>query len=72
MFFMYGNSIQDSVKLLRRRVLVKNFIEGSLLNSKPVVLSKLHDGLFFIEDSLQVVELRTVNVEDYVLENFSF
>lgn len=72
MFFMYGSSFQDSVKLSRHRLLVKNFLETSLLNSKPIVLSRLCDGLFFIEDSLQVVELRTVNVEDFVLENFSF
>lgn len=72
MFFVYGSSFQDSKKLRRRRVLVNNFIEGFLLSSEPVVLSRIHDGLFFVEDSLQVVELRTVNVEDYVLENFSF
>lgn len=71
MFFMFGNSVQDSGKLSRQRFLVKNFLINHLNNSNPVILSKVND-LFFVEDSLQVVELRVVNVEDFIFENFSF
>jgi hypothetical protein len=69
---MFGNSFQDSGKLSKRRFLVKNFLISHLNNSNPVILSKVDDDLFFVEESLQVVELRVVNVEDFILENFSF
>ncbi len=68
MFFNFGSVVHDSEKLARKRLLSKKLLLRSLEDS----LSYLEEDTFFDEDSLLVVELRVVNVEDYVLENFSF
>ena len=68
MFFNFGSVVHDSEKLVRKRLLSKKLLLRSLEDS----LSYLEEDTFFDEDSLLVVELRVVNVEDYVLENFSF
>lgn len=70
MFFEYNNSIHDSVKLERKRILHKNFLFKELEDS--INQSKINNSLFFDEDTLQVIEIKILNVEEYVVNNFSF
>lgn len=69
MFFEVNNSVYDSLKLVDRRDFVKNCVFEKLFSSGFIRVS---DNVFFVEDSLLVLEVNFFGVEDYCCNNFSF
>lgn len=72
MFIEINNTIQDTNKLERRRILIKKVlqqrIEEQLLN---LGFEKLEDK-YYNEETLQIINLKTTNLENYTEENFTF
>lgn len=71
MFFEISNTTQCSVKLIRKRLLVKNLLSKNISEGLQS-LERINSDTYFEKSSFQVIELKIVSVEDYVQENFSF
>lgn len=70
MFFEINDVIYDSNKLQDKRLVAFNLVKDAVETS--CIVEELDDNIFFIEESLLVVKLDFVGVEEFFATDFSF
>jgi len=72
MFIEINNTIQDTEKLSRKRLLLNKIIQQRVEEQlRSIGFIKLEEK-FYNEEALQIINLKTTNLEEYIEENFSF
>ena len=70
MFFEINNTIQDSEKLSRKRLLIKKYIQKRI-EEEPTI-TKINQETYYCEESMQIIQLKNQDIEKYTKTNFSF
>ncbi|MCC7574152.1 hypothetical protein KO361_01010 [Candidatus Woesearchaeota archaeon] len=69
MFFEINNTVQDTNKLLRKRLLIKKNIQR-ILEEQPL-LQRINKEEYYCEESMQIIKIKTQNIEEYTNNNFT-
>jgi hypothetical protein len=70
MFFEINNTIQDSAKLSKKRFLKEISLKKTI--EEQTRITKINKETYYCEETMQIITIKTNNIEKYVKTNFTF
>lgn len=70
MFIEINNTIQDKIKLTRKRLIIKKYLQQKIQETLQET-TKINKNTYYDEETLQIIQIKIINLETYQEKNFT-